>query len=215
MHLISVTVYLFLVTLIVIIWRHKCRNRSCCCHGNAVFLVFPSSLFFTNRILRKVESWVLQPVGSEGQRPCFFSLSRERGWDVMKGGGGGEEGVQARDGRCDQRGCCTSFCEWKAFRSSEPNQLFVNEDSWSGVACRTYRKTHQGCDSAKISGDARKKSVAMVTEMHHFCSRLCVIALLFPRKCVCLFIYLSTSLSAFLLVSEAPLIRHISLGFIQ
>lgn len=41
----------------------------------------------------------------------LFSLSRERGWDVVKGEGGGEEGAQARDGRCDQRGCCTSFCE--------------------------------------------------------------------------------------------------------
>lgn len=85
MHLISVTVYLFLVTLIVIIRRHKCRNRSCCCHGNAVFLVFPSSLFLTNRILRKVESWVLQPVGSEGQRPCFFPSAVSEGGMLWKG----------------------------------------------------------------------------------------------------------------------------------
>lgn len=156
------------------------------------FLSSLSRFFLTDRILRKVESWALQPISSEGQRPCFFPSAVSEGGMLWKEvGAGREEGAQARGSRCDQWGCCTSFCEWKAFRSLEPGQLFVNEDSRSGVVCGTYRKTHRGCNSAKICSDAQMKSVAMVTEMHHICLKLCVTASLFPRKCVCLFIYLS------------------------
>lgn len=71
-------------------------------------------------------------------------------------------------------------------------------------------RTYWGCDSAKISGDARKKSVAMDTKMHHFCQRLCVIVFPFPKNVfVYLFIYQFVSLPAGFLL-EASLIRLIS-----
>lgn len=84
------------------------------------------------------------------------------------------------------------FVNERLFAATSPTScLWMKTCGLVWLAERT--ESHQGCDSAKICGDAGKKSVAMATEMHHFSSRLCVIALLFPRKCVCLFIYLFIS----------------------
>lgn len=168
-----------------------------------MFLSFLPFFFLPERILSKVKSLALQLISWEERCPCYFHQQ----WARVGYGRGA-----ACAGRCDQWGCCTSFCEWEAFFSSERGQLFMNEDLWSSAACRTYQNAsglrlcqNKWWRSEEVSCHGYKNASFLSEAL---CNRFP-----FPRKCVCLFVYLFiyqfVSLPAGFLL-EASLIRLIS-----